>query len=65
MIVIKYMRQFFQSKESFSKSSLRCRVVYLLWHDGVVVLKNEPLNVMGPETLLLHRLGLKQQALVI
>ncbi len=29
-------------------------VVYLLWNDGVVVLKNEPLNVVGPETLLIH-----------
>ncbi len=29
-------------------------VVYLLWHDGVVVFKNEPLNVMGPETLLFY-----------
>lgn len=29
-------------------------VVYLLWDDGVVILKNEPLNVMGPETLLFH-----------
>lgn len=29
-------------------------VVYLLWDDGVVVLKNEPFNVMGPQTLLLH-----------
>lgn len=40
-------------------------VVYLLWDDGVVILKNEPLNVMGPETLLFHWLGLEQQALVI
>lgn len=39
--------------------------VYLLWDDGVVVLKNEPLNVMGPQTLLFYRLGLEQQALVI
>ncbi len=29
-------------------------VVYLLWDDGVVVLKNEPLDVMRPETLLVH-----------
>lgn len=39
--------------------------VYFLWDDGVVVLKNEPLNVMGPQTLLFYRLGLEQQALVI
>lgn len=41
------------------------RVVYLWWNDGVMILKNEPLNVMGPETLLFYRLGLKQQVLVI
>lgn len=33
---------------------MRDGAVYLLWNDGVVVLKNEPLNVMGPETLLLY-----------
>lgn len=44
---------------------MRDGAVYLLWDDGVVVLKNEPLNVMGPETLLLYWLGLEQQALVI
>lgn len=42
--------------------------VYLLRDDGAVVLKDEPLNVMGPKTLLFNRLGLEhrqQQALVI
>lgn len=39
--------------------------VYLLWDNGVVVLKNQPLNVMGPQTLLFHRLGLEQQVPVI
>lgn len=33
---------------------MRDCVVYLQWDDGVVVLKNQPLNVMGPETLLFY-----------
>lgn len=32
--------------------------INLLWDDGAVVLKDEPLNVMGPKTLLFYRLGL-------
>lgn len=28
--------------------------VYLLWDNGVVVLKDEPLNVLGPEALLFY-----------
>lgn len=39
-------------------------VVYILWDDGIVVLKNEPFNVLGPQTLLLHWLGLEQKPLV-
>lgn len=30
-----------------------------------MVLQDEPLDVMSPETLLLHRLGLEQQAFMI
>lgn len=40
-------------------------VINLLWDDGIVVLKDEPLNVMGPETLFFHRLGLDPQVCVI
>lgn len=39
--------------------------INLLWDDGVVVLEDEPLNVMGPQTLFLHRLGLNTQVFVI
>lgn len=42
----------------------KVNVVNLLWDDGAVVLKDEPLNVMGPETLLFYRLGLNPQAFV-
>lgn len=47
------------------KEDVRDCAVYLLRDDSVVVLKNEPLNLMGPETLLFYRLGLERQALVI
>lgn len=40
-------------------------VINLLWDDGIVVLKDEPLNVMGPETLFFHRLGLDPQVCVV
>lgn len=39
-------------------------VINLLWDDGAVVLKDEPLNVMGPKALLFYRLGLKPRAFV-
>lgn len=39
--------------------------IHLLWDDSVVVLKDEPLNVMGPEALFFHRLGLNTQVFVI
>lgn len=39
-------------------------VINLLWDDGAVVLKDEPLNVMGPKTLLFYRLGLNPRAFV-
>ena len=32
---------------------------YLLRNNGVVVLQDEPLDMMSPNTLLLHRLGLR------
>lgn len=59
-----HTRQIFRSGDE-QKSSTRDAVVYLLGDDGVVVLKNEPLDLMGPQALLLHRLGLKRQALVV
>lgn len=40
-------------------------VMNLLWDDGAVVLKDEPLNVMGPKTLLFYRLGLNPRAFII
>lgn len=39
--------------------------INLLWDDGVVVLEDEPLNVMEPETFFFHRLGLNTQVFVI
>lgn len=39
--------------------------INLLWDDGAVVLKDEPLNVTGPKTLLFYRLGLNPRAFVI
>lgn len=35
--------------------------VYLLWDDGMVILQNEPLNMMCPQPLLLHCLGLREK----
>lgn len=47
------------------KISVRDDVVYPLWNDGAVIFKYEPLDVMGPETLLFYSLGLDQQALAL
>lgn len=33
---------------------------HLLWDDGLMVLQNEPLNMMSPQLLLLQRLGLRE-----
>ena len=33
---------------------MKDNAVYLLWDNGVVVLKDEPLNVLGPEAFLFY-----------
>lgn len=38
---------------------------YLLWNNSVVVLQNEPLNVLRPQALLFHRLSLKPAIIVM
>lgn len=58
-------RRVLKKRRNGRKSCVRDDDVYPLWHDGVVILKDEPLNLMSPETLLFHRLGLEQQALLI